>query len=434
MFDWLLGRKAPEVAPPPPPTPAAQAQQAGRRQSPKEPYTAKAGVMVYAGSGEHGTYAIDAAITDKGGRAVIDFVLSDDMLEEVMHNGSHMPLVVYHRTHGMCDVNYKLEPPAVDAYIRELAEFNEKELNDKSPFLDGTLPDGSRLNVAIPPVSGRFPTITIRKFKETMITVPDIVRGGGLSAEAAAFLWCAIEGFGHSAANMLVVGGTGSGKTTSLNAMSQFAQMHHRIVVIEDARELKITQPNALRMGTSETVSMDDLLINALRQRPDRIIVGEVRGPEARTLFTAMNTGHDGCMGTLHANSARECLNRITSPPMAVPLTQVVGLDLVFVQTKKNTADGARRFCKEISEVSGFGGDTARLNQLFVWDEFEKKLMSTGIPSRLRTKICNAAGMSAEQFQDSLRRRTEILQQLAERRVNEKDFLDALAAENAKSQ
>jgi flagellar protein FlaI len=431
MFDWLWGAKKQAVAPPPPAP--REEPRSGKRKSPKEPFTERAGVAVYAGSGEHGTYAIDDEITAQGGRAVLDFVLGDDMLEEVMHNGSHMPLVVYHRSHGMCDVNYKLEPPVVDAYIRELAEYNEKELNDRHPFLDGTLPDGSRLNVAIPPVSGRFPTITIRKFKETMITVPDIVRGGGMSADAAAFLWCAMEGFGHSAANMLVVGGTGSGKTTTLNAVSQFAQMHHRIVVIEDARELKITQPNALRMGVSETVSMDDLLVNALRQRPDRIIVGEVRGPEARTLFTAMNTGHDGCLGTLHANSARECLNRITSPPMAVPLSQVVGLDLVMVQTKKNTADGALRFCKEISEVSGFSGDTARLNQLFVWDEFEKRLTSTGIPSRLRTKICNAAGITADQFQDTLRRRTALLQQLADRRVDEKEYLDVLAEEHSKS-
>jgi flagellar protein FlaI len=333
----------------------------------------------------------------------------------------------------MCDVNYKLEPEVVDAYIQELAEYNEKELNEKHPFLDGTLADGSRLNVAIPPVSGRFPTITIRKFKEHMITVPDIVRGGGMSPESAAFLWCAMEGFGHSAANMLVVGGTGSGKTTTLNAVSQFAQMHHRIVVIEDARELKVTQPNVLRMGVSDNVDMDDLLINALRQRPDRIIVGEVRGPEARTLFTAMNTGHDGCMGTLHANSARECLNRVTSPPMSVPLSQVVGLDLVLVQAKKNTADGARRFVKEIAEISGFGGNTARLNQLFVWDEFEKCLSSTGIPSRLRTKICDAAGMTADQFQERLRVRTALLKKLAEGRASEEEFLDAVAEESALS-
>jgi flagellar protein FlaI len=143
-----------------------------------------------------------------------------------------------------------------------------------------------------------------------------------------------------------------------------------------------------------------------------------------------MNTGHDGCMGTLHANSARECMARITSAPMSVPTAQLVGLDLVYVQSRKTDASGTRRYCAEISEVSGFSGDTARLNQLYVWDEFSGALKATGVPSRFRTKLCQEVGLTSQQFAEALDRRARLLDNLARERANESEFLAAMGEEN----
>ncbi len=145
-----------------------------------------------------------------------------------------------------------------------------------------------------------------------------------------------------------------------------------------------------------------------------------------------MNTGHDGCMGTLHANSARETINRVTSPPMSVPLSQVIGLDIVLVQELKHTKTGPIRCCAEIAEISGFGNNTARLNQLYLWDEYKGSLIDTGIPSRLRTKICDAAGMSAQEFIKRLNHRAEIITELSEARgLDSQDFLQAIAPEQS---
>jgi flagellar protein FlaI len=398
----------------------------------KPPFTDTPYVVVHQGEGRHGAYQIDPAIIAQGSAAVLRFVLSDDMLEEVMHNGSDKALVVFHRSHGMCDVNAALDPSTVNRFVTDVARRNKRPLDDAHPFLDGTLEDGSRINVSIPPISGVWPNFTVRKFRSTTITMPDLIRYGAVSPEAAAFLWCAIEGLGHLAANVLVVGGTGSGKTTLLNALAALAPMHHRVVVIEDTRELKVPQPNTLRMATTEAVTMDHLLVNALRQRPDRIVVGEVRSSEARTLFTAMNTGHDGCMGTLHANSARESMMRITTAPMSVPLAQVAALDLVVVQHRKTVDGASRRYCAEITEVSGFSSDTARLNQIFVWDEFKRELAGTGVPSRMRTKVCHAAGITADLFVRIQTRRMKMLVDLAKRSAKEAEVLKAYEEEHAR--
>ncbi|HMV67839.1 MAG TPA: ATPase, T2SS/T4P/T4SS family, partial [Myxococcota bacterium] len=159
---------------------------------------------------------------------------------------------------------------------------------------------------------------------------------------------------------------------------------------------------------------------------------GEVRGPEARTLFTAMNTGHDGCMGTIHANNARESMLRITTAPMNVPLPQVAALDLVVVQQRRIVDGNARRFCAEITEVSGYSSDAARLNQLYAWDEFRKGLEATGVPSRLRTKLCQASGISADTFNRILTRRTRLMADLAARQASEQEVLAAITEEHAR--
>ncbi len=351
-----------------------------------------------------------------GGRAVLDFLLEDDQLEELMHNGANEPLLVFHQAHGMCRVNYTLDTDTCQSFIDDIVSASDARLDEDHPLFDGNLEDGSRVNIAIPPITRGGPSITVRKFKKRAITIPELVRSGSMSADAAAFLWLAIDGLGAKAANCLVVGGTSSGKTTLLNALSWFAANRDRIVIIEDTQELVVPQPNVVRMLTSENTTMDKLLVNSLRMRPDRILVGEVRGPEARTLFGAMNTGHDGCMGTLHANSARESILRAMNAPMSVPLTQITGLDLVIVTELRRTPHGAQRLVTEIAEVSGIGEDSARLNQLFVRDHHIGTLQPTGIPSRLRSEICRAAGMRSDVFQRMITGRARALERLASQR------------------
>jgi flagellar protein FlaI len=373
-------------------------------------------VRVHAGSAGPGIYEVPREIIAQGGRAVLDFLLEDEALEEVMHNGSNEPLLVFHQGHGMCRVNYTLDSHACQDFIDEIIRDADARLDEDQPLFDGSLADGSRVNIAVPPVTRAGPSITVRKFKKRAITVPEMVRANTLSAEAAAYLWLAIDGFNAKAANMLVVGGTGSGKTTLLNALSWYAPNRDRIVIIEDTQELVVPQPNVVRMVTSENANMDKLLVNSLRMRPDRILVGEVRGPEARTLFGAMNTGHDGCMGTLHANSARESLHRAMNAPMSVPLSQLGGLDLIVVTELRKTTAGAQRQVVEITEVSGLGEDSARLNQLFIRDHMSGDLQQTGIPSRLRAEICRQAGIRSDDFQRILQKRARMLEKIASQR------------------
>ncbi|MCB9666185.1 MAG: CpaF family protein [Alphaproteobacteria bacterium] len=368
------------------------------------------------GGGGPGIYEVPREIIAQGGRAVLDFLLDDDQLEELMHNGSNEPLLVFHQVHGMCRVNYTLDLESCQSFIDEIITAADARLDEFQPLFDGSLRDGSRVNIAVPPVTRSGPSITVRKFKKRAITVPEMIRGNTMSAEAAAYLWLAMDGLGAKAANLLVVGGTGSGKTTLLNALSWFVPNRDRIVIIEDTQELVVPQPNVVRMLTSENANMDKLLINSLRMRPDRILVGEVRGPEARTLFGAMNTGHDGCIGTLHANSARESLHRVMNAPMSVPLSQIVGLDLILVTELRRGAGGAKRMVVEIAEVSGLAEDSARLNQLFVRDHMTGELRATGIPSRLRAELCRSAGIRSDEFQDMVEKRARVLEKIASQR------------------
>jgi flagellar protein FlaI len=371
------------------------------------------------------SYEIDPRFLSRGSGDILGLLLGDDELEEVMFNGPSAPLMVYHRQHGMCRVNALLDEEYAWHFAREVAAGNGKSLDQNSPILDGALGDGSRINITIPPVAHHGISFTIRKFRKDQITLAEIIRSGGMPAEAAGFIWCCVDGLGAPAANFLVVGGTGSGKTTTLGALALLVSQSQRIVLIEDTPELQVTHPNAVRLVSKPGTGMDELMRGALRMRPDRIIVGEVRGAEALTLFEAMNTGHDGCAGTLHANSARESINRITSPPMAVPMSQLVGLNLVIVQARIEMGGMPRRVVTEISEIGGYGEGVVRMNKLFEWDPRRNVLVATGIPSRLRAKICQVAGLSAARFKAELDRRSQILGRLAASGTDVAGFLAA---------
>ena len=191
-----------------------------------------------------------------------------------------------------------------------------------------------------------------------------------------------------------------------LNILSVFIPGNERIITIEDTSELQLLQNNLVKMISTTQVDMDSLLVNALRMRPDRIIVGEVRGKEAVTLFTAMNTGHDGCMGTLHANTAKELVTRITNPPMNVPQNMLSALNLVVVM--RRFPDG-KRGVYEISEITGADKSAVRFNTIYKWDNANSAVASTGIPARMIAKISEESGLTLKDIDNKINRYKDLL-------------------------
>ncbi|AMM53862.1 ATPase, T2SS/T4P/T4SS family [Pyrococcus kukulkanii] len=238
------------------------------------------------------------------GYGKLDPLVRDDNLEEIMVIGTNKPVYVWHRRFGMCKTNIVFENEReILNIIERIAREVGRRIDQQNPLLDARLPDGSRVNATLPPISLDGPTLTIRKFKKDPLTIIDLIKYGTLNSEVAAFLWLLVDGLGVKPANILVAGGTGSGKTTTLNSLAMFIPPSERVISIEDTAELQLPIEHWVRLETRPPnvegkgeITMDDLVKNTLRMRPDRIIVGEVRGPEARTMFTAMNTGHNGAL------------------------------------------------------------------------------------------------------------------------------------------
>jgi pilus assembly protein CpaF len=252
-----------------------------------------------------------------------------------------------------------------------------RRVDESSPICDARLPDGSRVNVIAPPLALDGPALTIRKFKKDKLRLDNLVKFGSITPEGAEVL----KVLGRCRVNTIVSGGTGSGKTTLLNCLTQFIDDDERIITCEDAAELQLQQPHVVRLETRPPnlegegqVTMRDLVKNCLRMRPERIIVGEVRGPEAFDLLQAMNTGHDGSMGTLHANSPREALSRIESmitmggyalPSRTIREMIISSIDVVVQAARLR--DGSRKIT-HITEVIGMEGDVIITQDLFVYE------------------------------------------------------------------
>jgi pilus assembly protein CpaF len=252
-----------------------------------------------------------------------------------------------------------------------------RRVDESSPICDARLPDGSRVNVIINPLSLDGPTLTIRKFKKDKLTLDQLVKYGTITPEGADIL----QIIGRSRVNTVISGGTGSGKTTLLNCLTKYIDHDERIITCEDAAELQLQQPHVVRLETrppnlegSGQVTMRDLVRNCLRMRPERIIVGEVRGPECFDLLQAMNTGHDGSMGTLHSNSPRECISRmegmITMGGLGLPaktIREMIASSVEVIVQASRLRDGSRRIT-HITEVVGMEGDVVTLQDLYVYD------------------------------------------------------------------
>ncbi|GAB2625706.1 type II secretion system protein E [Paractinoplanes abujensis] len=310
------------------------------------------------------------------GHGPIETLLRDPSVTEVMANGAKS---IYVERFG------RLERTEVefddDAHLRRIIDRIcarvGRRVDEASPMVDARLPDGSRVNAIVPPIALDGASLTIRKFSATPLTVGDLISYGTMTRPAAEFLEASVRG----RRNVLVSGGTGSGKTTILNVLSDFVPADERIVTIEDAAELRLGQDHVVRLESRPsnaegrgTINTRDLVKNALRMRPDRIVVGEVRDAAALDMLQAMNTGHDGSLTTLHANTPRDALSRLETmvlmagmdlPSRAIRDQIASAVDLVIQITRFK--DGSRKVT-HITEVVGMEGDTITLQDLFLYD------------------------------------------------------------------
>lgn len=364
------------------------------------------------------------ATMDIVGYGILDPLIEDDNLEEIMVIGHLRPVYVYHRKYGMCITNIIFPNEAeIRAIIEKIANDVGRRIDNQSPLLDARLPDGSRVNATLPPVTPDGPTLTIRKFKKDPLTIINLIKFGTLDVKLAGFLWMVVDGLGVKPANILVSGGTGSGKTTLLNSLATFIPPHERVISIEDTAELQLPIKHWVRMETRPPnlegegeITMDDLLKNTLRMRPDRIIVGEVRGKEAATLFAALNTGHDGTMGTIHANNSKETITRLESPPMNVPKIMIPALDFIIMVNRFYRKDrGTFRRVMEVSEIAGIEKDSIQLSRLFTYDAYTDSLEPTGVPSMYLQKIARAAGLTIDEIYADISQRAAILEWMVKR-------------------
>jgi pilus assembly protein CpaF len=321
---------------------------------------------------------VDLLLNDMLGLGPLEPLLADESVNDVMVNGANQIYVERRGKLELTDIKFRDDPHVLNICRRIVSQVGRR-VDETTPLCDARLKDGSRVNIIIPPLAIDGPSISIRKFAKKGITLDVMAKQSNISPDMCTVLKIAAR----SRLNILISGGTGSGKTTLLNAMSQMIDQGERIVTIEDAAELQLQQPHVVRLETRPAnlegvgdISMRDLVKNSLRMRPDRIILGEVRGSEAVDLLQAMNTGHDGSLGTIHANRPREALTRLENMvglaginlPSKAVRTQIAAAVDMIVQISR-MRDGMRRIT-HISEVVGMEGDIITTQDLFTF-QFE---------------------------------------------------------------
>jgi pilus assembly protein CpaF len=340
------------------------------------------------------------------GLGPIDALLRDPSISEVMVNATDEVFFEREGILYLSDVRFRDATHIARVIERIIAPIGRR-VDEASPMVDARLPDGSRVNIIIPPIAPKAPTITIRKFRADKLTMDDLVGSASVTQDMAEFLKACVK----LKLNILISGGTGTGKTTFLNALSAYIPESERILTIEDPIEMKLQQPHIVSLearpanidGKGE-ISQRDLLRNTLRMRPDRIIIGEVRGPEAFDMLNAMNTGHEGSLSTVHANSPRDALARIENmvlmaslelPDRAIREQMASALDLI-VQLQRHS-DGVRRVTA-VTEVAGMEGQVVTLQDLFTFvqttvDEEGRiigRMAPTGIRPSFAERFVNA--------------------------------------------
>jgi archaeal flagellar protein FlaI len=357
------------------------------------------------------------------GHHQIDAIMKDPLIEDISCDGPGIPIYIFHREFQSMRSNRMFETEdELDRFVIRLAQVCGKSISIAEPLLDATLPEGSRLNATLSrEVTTRGSSFTIRKYRSDPLTPPDLIRLGTISAEMGAVLWLAME----SGRNLIMAGGTASGKTTCLNAIALFIPPQKKLVSIEDTREISLPHENWVagltRKGfageATTEINMYKLLEAALRQRPEYLVVGEVRGPEAHTLFQAMATGH-ATYSTMHADSVASAVYRLENQPIGVPRIMLQNLDAILVQGQVRVGERMARRVKELVEIKGIDAETGDLltNTVFRWDRATDTHEFTG-RSEMLELIAQLRNLSMEQMEQEWTNRTRVLRWMADKGV-----------------
>jgi len=365
----------------------------------------------------------------------IDPLMNDPMIEDISCDGNNIPIFLYHRQYRNIMTNIMFESDILYSLAITLAQRSGKHISTGSPIIDATLPDGSRLQLTLgSEVTTRGTSFTIRKFREEPFSPIELMENGTFDADALVYFWLAIE----NNKSLIFIGGTASGKTTSLNAVSLFIPPLAKVVSIEDTREITLYHDNWIASVTREAMSdggnainMFDLLRAAMRQRPEFILVGEVRGPEAQTLFQAMNTGHT-TFSTMHAGSVDAAIHRLESEPLNVPRNMMQALNIMSVQGLIFRGTERVRRVQEVVEIAGIDPTTGnlRVNNVFLYDPIHDRFTYTG-RSQVYADIMEKRGWTREHLEEEIRTRREIL--LAMHNQDIKDYISVASLFHAYS-
>ncbi len=355
------------------------------------------------------------------GYGVVQVPMSDSQVEDISCDGTNIPIYIYHRMYGSIKSNLKFEKDEVlDNYVTWIVQKSGKHISISSPMVDATLPDGSRLQATLGTyVTKRGSSFTIRRFKPNPFTPLDLIRFKTMSKEMMAYLWLMVE----NGMSMIVCGGTASGKTTTLNAILLFIPPNMKIVSIEDTRELNLPHenwiPSLVREGVGEPnpvtgkkpgeIDMFDLLKAALRQRPQYIMVGEVRGAEAYTVFQAMATGKT-CYTTFHAEDVKSMVHRFENAPINLPRALITALNVVLMQAQVKVGTTMTRRTKSITEIVGLDPETDEIitNNAYTWNPADDSFNFSG-HSYVYEKIATLKGWSQRRMELEVKRREQIL-------------------------
>jgi flagellar protein FlaI len=371
------------------------------------------------------------------GYGEIDPFMRDPNLEDISCDGPNTPIYVYHKVYNSIPTSVEFAgDEEVDSFAIKIAQICGRHVSIANPLLDATMPDGSRIQLTLGrEITTRGSTFTIRRFKDNPITPANLIDYHTFSTAMLAYLWLAVD----SSKSLVFAGGTASGKTTAMNAVSLFIQPEMKIVSIEDTRELNLSHPNwipgvtrqSFGSGDKGSIEMYELLRASLRQRPEYIIVGEVRGAEALTLFQAMSTGHT-TFSTMHADSVASAIHRLENPPINVPRIMIQALDLIAIQVQVKVGDKRVRRCKTLTEVVGVDPRTGELltNDVFSWDAARDMFQYSG-RSYVIESVMENRGWTEERVRDELKRRQEILEWTREKKVSHfRDFAKVVVAYN----
>ncbi|MFW6450176.1 MAG: type II/IV secretion system ATPase subunit, partial [Nanoarchaeota archaeon] len=362
------------------------------------------------------------------GMGQLEILMNDNFLEEITINSSKEPVWVYHKKHGWVKTNIRIKrEEQIKHYADTIGRRVGRQVTVLEPLLDARLEEGDRANATIMPISTNGNTLTIRRFSREPFTITHFLEFNTISLEAAALIWLSME----NEISCLIAGGTASGKTSTLNVLATFFPPNDRIISIEDTREIKLPKflhwvPMNTRTASTEgtgEISMEHLLVNSLRMRPDRILVGEVRRKtEAETLFESIHTGHS-CYATFHANSAVETVNRITNPPIDVPKTMMPGIGLVIVQFRNRRTGKRRTF--QVAEIL----NDSTPNILYQYNAKEDKLEKANKSQVLFETLGLFTGFTNKEIQENLDEKVSVLKYLIENNIKNVDGVGRVMAE-----